>query len=72
MDGNLEMANQFENNGNSPICERCESNAKELFMCERCERMICSKCTPVFTQFSSIDYNCCKSCAESELDRDDN
>lgn len=41
-------------------CERCECDANELFMCERCEQMICNDCQPAFTPLSTIDYNCCK------------
>jgi len=65
MDGNLAMANQFENNGNSPICEVCENNVKEVYLCERCERSYCDKCSVPFTATNNIDFNCCKSCAES-------
>ena len=70
MDGNLAMANQFENNGNSPICEVCESNVKEVYLCERCERSYCDKCSVPFTATNNIDFNCCKSCAGQDCYED--
>lgn len=47
------------------VCERCEKECNEVFECERCGLMICDKCQAVYNQFTQIDYNCCKSCAES-------
>lgn len=47
----------------NPICERCENTVKEVFMCERCESLICDNCAAVYNQFTQIDYNCCKTCA---------
>lgn len=48
-----------------PICERCEKDVDEVFMCELCETMICDKCSSTYNQFTQIDFNCCKSCANN-------
>ena len=45
------------------VCERCEKDCKEVFLCERCEMMICHNCSASYNQFTQIDYNCCKTCA---------
>lgn len=50
------------------FCERCEKDCDEVFMCERCELMICDKCQAEYNQFTQIDYNCCKTCAEYSYD----
>jgi len=65
MDGNLAMANQLENNGNSPICEVCENNVKEVYLCELCNRSYCDKCSTPVTATNNIDFNCCKNCANN-------
>ena len=44
------------------ICEKCEKDVDEVFMCERCEMMMCDKCSVTYNQFTQIDYNCCKGC----------
>ena len=44
-------------------CERCERNAIELFMCEKCGSKVCEKCLAAYNQFSQIDYDCCRTCA---------
>ncbi len=49
---------------NLVICEVCEKESKELYQCERCGQMYCDNCGANFDQFSQIDYNCCKKCAE--------
>jgi Pyruvate/2-oxoacid:ferredoxin oxidoreductase delta subunit len=48
------------------FCERCEKDVDEVYMCERCEMMICDKCTASYNQFSQIDYTCCKGCGSPE------
>lgn len=44
------------------VCEKCGKDVDEVFMCERCEMMICDKCSATYNQFTQIDYNCCKEC----------
>jgi len=51
------------------VCERCEGDVSETFSCERCEIVIGECCQAAYTQFSQIDYNCCKSC-DSRTDYD--
>lgn len=51
-----------------PDCEVCAETVEEVYHCERCDRLICSKCQAEFNQFSQIDFNCCKSCAEQNPD----
>lgn len=48
------------------VCERCEKTVSEVWPCEKCEMMICDKCTASFNQFTQIDYTCCKNCASRE------
>lgn len=50
------------------FCERCEKTCNEVFECEICGQMICDKCQAVYNQFSQIDFNCCKTCAEYNYD----
>lgn len=45
------------------ICERCEKTVSEVYECEICNMMICDSCTATYNQFTQIDFNCCKSCA---------
>jgi len=52
------------------ICELCEKDVRETYMCEKCERMYCDNCASVYNQFTQIDYNCCKSCAKSISNQD--
>jgi hypothetical protein len=47
-----------------PDCERCGSVADEVYHCEMCDQLIGSCCQAGFNQFTQIDFNCCKSCAE--------
>lgn len=53
---------------NMPVCERCEDYTSETYECERCSMMIGSCCQAQYNQFSQIDYNCCKGCAEINND----
>jgi hypothetical protein len=45
------------------ICEKCEKEAQEVWVCERCNDLICEDCQANYDQFSQIDFNCCKTCA---------
>jgi len=57
--------------GNKELeCDRCNSIVSEKFECERCGIEIGDCCQAAYTQFSQIDYNCCKSC-DSNTDYDD-
>lgn len=47
------------------ICEKCQKEVSETFMCEQCEAMICDACQATYNQFSQIDFNCCQQCADS-------
>lgn len=58
----------MEQQKTSPVCERCEKEATEVYECERCEQMICDNCQAEYNAFTQIDYNCCKSCANSRND----
>ena len=71
MDGNLAMANQFENNGNSQFCDVCENNVKEVYKCDICEQSYCDKCSVPFTATNNIDFNCCTDCVNKEQYEDD-
>ena len=58
------VMNTLENyNKKGVVCERCEKDVDEVYACERCDRMICDGCQAQYNQFTQIDYNCCKSCA---------
>ncbi len=47
-------------------CYLCGNQSDyELYPCERCDEMFCSSCQAEYNQFSQIDYNCCKKCAEA-------
>lgn len=53
-------------------CEQCEKPSDDLRICEKCEIEFCGDCQAVYNQFSQIDYDCCKDCAEnSKLMYDD-
>lgn len=66
MAGDMVIASkEFYNKLNGRICERCENTVNELFMCEKCELNICDKCLTSYNQFTQIDYDCCRSCANS-------
>lgn len=45
-------------------CKVCKEHSTELYTCERCDELFCSNCQTEYNQFSQIDYNCCKTCAE--------
>ena len=53
------------------VCSRCEKDATELFECQRCAEDVCDKCLAEYNQFTQIDYDCCKSCANSNHGVDD-
>ena len=52
-------------------CESCGNETSEIYPCERCGALMGSCCQAAYTQFSQIDFNCCKSCAETKDDYDD-
>jgi len=47
------------------VCARCSKNTNELFMCEKCQEDVCDKCLATYNQFTQIDFNCCKPCANT-------
>src|SRR5690554_1228495 len=49
----------FRNN----TCTKCDNISVEVYNCERCDELICNDCQATYNQFSQIDYNCCKDCA---------
>lgn len=52
------------------ICEKCEKDVVEVYECERCNEMFCDTCSAEYNQFTQIDYNCCKSCANNMQNHD--
>lgn len=52
----------FTNDGK---CEVCGKESDDLYECEKCLKMICHDCQAAYNQFTQIDFNCCKLCAET-------
>jgi len=46
-------------------CQICSKKTDEIRICERCEIDFCEDCHAEYNQFSQIDYDCCKECAET-------
>lgn len=53
-----------ENGEELDKCHLCNSSEGEILICERCDSPYCDDCSSVYNQFTQIDYNCCKKCAE--------
>lgn len=48
---------------NKICCHICNDIVDEDFVCGICEEYYCEKHSAVYNQFTQIDYNCCKECA---------
>ena len=48
---------------NRVCCYICNSTTNEEFVCDVCEENYCEEHSATYNQFTQIDYNCCKMCA---------
>lgn len=53
------------------VCEKCNNQSDELFICEKCDCEFCSNCQAPYNKFTQIDFDCCKSCGEYAKWRED-
>ena len=49
---------------NPPKCCVCGKEVSGELECKLCEEPYCEDCGATYNQFTQIDYNCCKTCAE--------
>jgi len=61
----VRASKEFYDKENGKVCERCEKSVSELYMCEKCELNICDDCFASYNQFTQIDFDCCRRCANS-------
>lgn len=51
-------------------CGKPDKGTEETFSCEKCGSLMTSDDQADYNQFTQIDFNCCKSCADSGGDED--
>lgn len=56
---------QIKEEEDESVCESCGKPDTDLHQCEGCDQLIGYCCQATYDQFTQIDYNCCKSCAEN-------
>jgi hypothetical protein len=53
------------------MCEVCDEERDEVFICQICNSTMCHECSTPFTQHNNIDFDCCYKCSSRANDRDD-
>jgi hypothetical protein len=48
------------------ICHICGKPITKEYLCNYCDEYYCDDCSAKYDQFSQIDCNCCKKCAEKK------
>ncbi len=51
------------------LCDHCEKESDELYVCVQCDEEICPDCAMMPDQFNRIEYTICESC-QNERDRE--